>query len=777
MEVEKNQYNLRWNEHTFTFVRLLDHFRTKELYCDATIACDGNIYPVHKVVLSACSNFFAAIFANTNCQSPVVVLQDVARVQLESLLTYMYRGEVLVPRPDLPAFIKVAKSLQVKGLAIPVPDRYSPRQVNESPHNRVCSPIEGSVFTKSPDEPVSHIHHTSYRQEYLNPSLYCHKRFSDMMQPEPDLPRSHPQYDELPFKRRHLIEYSPNMRSESIRRMRPSEMGRPNDISICNEMARPNDMSVRSQMVRPNEMARAIDMVRPKEMPRPDEMQRPSEMTRPNEVMRINEKTRTNETVLINEMPRPCETRNDEVVMTRPSEISRSNGMESPNAMSKHQLAESNEMTTMEVETTQHLWSKESSRQNAQEDEHTRRKSSVSSSEGCAEEKLSPAPTFQVSGPHGTFQNLVASDDDIKDEPIDSPDEYEHSLCISEDAEEHHGDKDKFRLKTSDDNGYHSESSQSNRVTAEHQPEMDSQDPSSAESATLKDPSNSSDSVNSHLRRELLRPLQHKAKPPQNPQPKLQSIPHPVIAPREPERPRKEPPPLMKMPQLSPLMNAGEPGRPSHEVMEQERHESSSHSSHLLVKAPPTYRSHGAPNQFSLQVHNQQLWGPIIVNGGLPVTESSPGSQGNGTALPQADVPLNLTGQNKSRETEKDDKDPFFGKILTNRKKRLRGPKSWEYLVRLLKDPTTNPFLIRWENEASGVFRLVQPSIIAQRWGRRTGRHAGETLSYENFARGLRYHYATGALLPVSERSFVYRFGPKALKVLKECNMSTFPYI
>lgn len=98
----------------------------------------------------------------------------------------------------------------------------------------------------------------------------------------------------------------------------------------------------------------------------------------------------------------------------------------------------------------------------------------------------------------------------------------------------------------------------------------------------------------------------------------------------------------------------------------------------------------------------------------------------------------------------------------------MRGPKSWEYLVRLLKDPTTNPNLIRWESESKFVFRLVQPAVIAQRWGRRTGKHASECLSYENFARGLRYHYATGALQPVSERSFVYKFGPKALHTLGE---------
>lgn len=169
-----------------------------------------------------------------------------------------------------------------------------------------------------------------------------------------------------------------------------------------------------------------------------------------------------------------------------------------------------------------------------------------------------------------------------------------------------------------------------------------------------------------------------------------------------------------------------------------------------------------------------------MVNGGAPISEIPSNSQNDRLTVSVNDGPLNLSGQKSSPEMvdEKDNQtDPFLGKIITNRKKRLRGPKSWEFLVRLLKDPTTNPFLIRWENEESGVFRLVQPAAIAQRWGRRTGKHASECLSYENFARGLRYHYATGALQPVSERSFVYRFGPKALKTLKQCDSASFPYL
>lgn len=185
-------------------------------------------------------------------------------------------------------------------------------------------------------------------------------------------------------------------------------------------------------------------------------------------------------------------------------------------------------------------------------------------------------------------------------------------------------------------------------------------------------------------------------------------------------------------------------------------------SHHLLVTTQPTYRAR-LPHLTTLTPPAQPEYMPIAASfkHGHQVDTDTPLNLSQDTNNSQHRHRAIVTASG-DQEHHTRDGDPFLGKILTNRKRRMRGPKSWEYLVRLLRDPSTNPSLIRWENEMKGVFRLVQPAVIAQRWGRRTGKHASECLSYENFARGLRYHYATGALEPVSERSFVYKFGPKA---------------
>ncbi|CAL4182752.1 unnamed protein product [Meganyctiphanes norvegica] len=98
-------------------------------------------------------------------------------------------------------------------------------------------------------------------------------------------------------------------------------------------------------------------------------------------------------------------------------------------------------------------------------------------------------------------------------------------------------------------------------------------------------------------------------------------------------------------------------------------------------------------------------------------------------------------------------------------KKREREPKNWEFLIRLLADPRANPKLIRWEDETMGTFLLVQPEIITHLWNSRTNK---SPVTYHNFARGLRYHYRTGALFNVADRQLVYGCGPKAIEFLNK---------
>ncbi|KAK3869674.1 hypothetical protein Pcinc_025036 [Petrolisthes cinctipes] len=138
--------SLSWNNHKATFCHILSTLRDKERYTDVTLACDGKFYPVHKLVLSTCSEYFENMFEHTPCKHPIVVLKDIKSDEVESLLSYMYAGVVNVAQNDLARLIKAAETLQVKGLAVPDeppaetlskrshPPPWSSRDDRSSPH-------------------------------------------------------------------------------------------------------------------------------------------------------------------------------------------------------------------------------------------------------------------------------------------------------------------------------------------------------------------------------------------------------------------------------------------------------------------------------------------------------------------------------------------------------------------------------------------------------------------------------------------------------------------
>ncbi|KAK8404052.1 hypothetical protein O3P69_000253 [Scylla paramamosain] len=120
--MEDGLLSLKWNNHKTTFFDILRVLREKANYTDATIAVEGKFYPVHKLVMSTCSEYFSEIFERTPCKSPVIVLKDVRSQDMDALLDYMYLGEVNVNQNDLASLLKTAECLRIKGLAVPDED-------------------------------------------------------------------------------------------------------------------------------------------------------------------------------------------------------------------------------------------------------------------------------------------------------------------------------------------------------------------------------------------------------------------------------------------------------------------------------------------------------------------------------------------------------------------------------------------------------------------------------------------------------------------------------
>ncbi|XP_071447827.1 broad-complex core protein isoforms 1/2/3/4/5-like [Hetaerina americana] len=111
------QICLKWNSFQTNIVTSFENLWEEEGLVDVTLASDGQCIRAHKVILSACSPFFRQVFQSNPCQHPVIILQDVHFSELESLLCFVYKGEVNIGQENLPALLKAAETLQIRGLS------------------------------------------------------------------------------------------------------------------------------------------------------------------------------------------------------------------------------------------------------------------------------------------------------------------------------------------------------------------------------------------------------------------------------------------------------------------------------------------------------------------------------------------------------------------------------------------------------------------------------------------------------------------------------------
>ena len=63
------------------------------------------------------SPYFKSLLEENPAKHPIIILKDVPFTHLSAILEFMYAGEVNVAQDQLPAFLKTAERLKVKGLA------------------------------------------------------------------------------------------------------------------------------------------------------------------------------------------------------------------------------------------------------------------------------------------------------------------------------------------------------------------------------------------------------------------------------------------------------------------------------------------------------------------------------------------------------------------------------------------------------------------------------------------------------------------------------------
>jgi len=114
--MSSEKFCLRWNDFESNISFAFRELRDDKDFFDVTLACDDEQIQAHKVILSACSPFFRNVLRRNLHQHPLLYLKGVKYTDLQSVLNFMYHGEVNVAQEELNSFLAVAEDLRVKGL-------------------------------------------------------------------------------------------------------------------------------------------------------------------------------------------------------------------------------------------------------------------------------------------------------------------------------------------------------------------------------------------------------------------------------------------------------------------------------------------------------------------------------------------------------------------------------------------------------------------------------------------------------------------------------------
>ena len=111
------KFCLKWNDFETNVSKSFSILRNEEYLHDVTLVCDDNSQiSAHRLVLSACSEYFKTIFRNNCHPNPLICLEGVSSLELRNILDYMYIGEANIFQDNLDSFLSLAQRLKILGL-------------------------------------------------------------------------------------------------------------------------------------------------------------------------------------------------------------------------------------------------------------------------------------------------------------------------------------------------------------------------------------------------------------------------------------------------------------------------------------------------------------------------------------------------------------------------------------------------------------------------------------------------------------------------------------
>ena len=112
------KFSLKWNEFHSNVSTSFKSLRDEEYLQDVTLVGDDSKHiRAHKLVLSACSDFFREIFKKGRSHEHLMICLDgISSKLISNVLDYAYHGEVQIFQDEIDNFLDVALRLKLQGM-------------------------------------------------------------------------------------------------------------------------------------------------------------------------------------------------------------------------------------------------------------------------------------------------------------------------------------------------------------------------------------------------------------------------------------------------------------------------------------------------------------------------------------------------------------------------------------------------------------------------------------------------------------------------------------
>ena len=111
------KFCLQWNYFHSNVAKSFSKLRNEDDFNDVTLVGDDQQQiSAHKVVLSASSDYFKTILKQNRHQHPLICIEGVSFNEMNSILNYIYHGEVNINHDEIDRFLSIAQRMKLEGL-------------------------------------------------------------------------------------------------------------------------------------------------------------------------------------------------------------------------------------------------------------------------------------------------------------------------------------------------------------------------------------------------------------------------------------------------------------------------------------------------------------------------------------------------------------------------------------------------------------------------------------------------------------------------------------